>query len=327
MPITFLTNEDKILHYDEQTLTEEQKNQARVNIDAAPDDHTHEAAEVSGLASVATSGSYNDLSDKPTIPAAYTHPATHPASMITGLGSLATKSTVAKTDLASDVQTSLGKADTALQSFTETDPTVPAWAKAASKPSYTASEIGAVPTSRTVNGKALSANITLTASDVGASATGHTHLYDTAVTTAGDGATYTATIDGIAALTAGISFIMIPHVVSTTTAPKLDLNGLGAKMIRRRISNSTTTTVAGSAAGWLGASKPLRVTYDGTYWVADFTRPNATDIYGTMPVTSGGTGYTTIEDTTYTTARYRASALVNAETNPSTNGVINWTYE
>lgn len=51
---------------------------------------------------------------------------------------------------------------------TETDPTVPSWAKASSKPSYTASEVGAVPTSRTVNGKALSSNITLSASDVGA---------------------------------------------------------------------------------------------------------------------------------------------------------------
>lgn len=48
-------------------------------------------------------------------------------------------------DLASAVQTSLGKADTALQSFTETDPTVPSWAKASSKPSYTASEVGAAP--------------------------------------------------------------------------------------------------------------------------------------------------------------------------------------
>lgn len=98
------------------------------------------------------------------------------------LGSLAFKSTVAKSDLASDVQTSLGKADSALQNYTETDPTVPAWAKKATKPSYTAdevgarpntwtptaSEVGAVPTSRTVNGKAMSANITLSASDVGA---------------------------------------------------------------------------------------------------------------------------------------------------------------
>ena len=34
-----------------------------------------------------------------------------------------------------------------LTSFTETDPTVPAWAKAESKPSYTASEVGAAPAS------------------------------------------------------------------------------------------------------------------------------------------------------------------------------------
>ena len=50
---------------------------------------------------------------------------------------------IPKSDLASAVQTSLGKADTAVQ--TESDPTVPAWAKASSKPSYTASEVGALP--------------------------------------------------------------------------------------------------------------------------------------------------------------------------------------
>ena len=38
-----------------------------------------------------------------------------------------------------------------------------------------AADVGAVPTSRTVNGKALSSNISLTASDVGASASGHKH--------------------------------------------------------------------------------------------------------------------------------------------------------
>lgn len=58
------------------------------------------------------------------------------------LGTLAFKSTVAKSDLASDVQTSLGKADSALQSYKETDPTVSEWAKAKSKPSYTKSEVG-----------------------------------------------------------------------------------------------------------------------------------------------------------------------------------------
>lgn len=52
---------------------------------------------------------------------------------------------IPKTDLAPDVQTSLGKADTALQSFTETDPTVPSWAKQPTKPTYTAQEVGALP--------------------------------------------------------------------------------------------------------------------------------------------------------------------------------------
>lgn len=48
---------------------------------------------------------------------------------------------IPKTDLASDVQASLGKADTALQSYTETDPTVPSWAKQPSKPGYNVAEI------------------------------------------------------------------------------------------------------------------------------------------------------------------------------------------
>lgn len=46
---------------------------------------------------------------------------------------------IPKSDLSSIVQTSLEKADSALQS--ETDPTVPTWAKQSSKPSYTQDEV------------------------------------------------------------------------------------------------------------------------------------------------------------------------------------------
>lgn len=61
------------------------------------------------------SGDYNDLSNKPTIPTVPTNVSafTNDAGYITG--------------------------------YTETDPTVPSWAKASSKPSYTASEVGALP--------------------------------------------------------------------------------------------------------------------------------------------------------------------------------------
>ena len=82
------------------------------------------------------SGSYNDLTNKPTIPSKV-----------------------------SDLQNDSGFINT------ETDPTVPSWAKASTKPSYTASEVGAVPTTRKVNNKALSSDVTLDASDVGAQET------------------------------------------------------------------------------------------------------------------------------------------------------------
>lgn len=120
-------------------------------------------------------------------------------------------------------------------------------------------------------------------------------LYNTNVTTSGTGAAYTATISAITTLTAGISFVMTPNVVSTSTQPTLNVNGLGAKYIRRRLSNGTSTSVAGNSANWLGANKPVRVTYDGTYWIVDIVRPSATDIYGTVPIASGGTGASTAE--------------------------------
>lgn len=78
------------------------------------------AVQPSSLSSVATSGSYNDLSNKPTIPAVVTE------STVSGWGFTKNTGTyskpsggIPKSDLASAVQTSLGKADTALQSYTE----------------------------------------------------------------------------------------------------------------------------------------------------------------------------------------------------------------
>lgn len=115
------------------------------------------------------------------------------------------------------------------------------------------------------------------------------------VTTAGDGNAYTATVPGITALKAGISFTIIPHTASTKTLPTLNLNDLGAKVIRRRLSNSTTSTAAGSSAGWLAANKPIEVMYDGTFWIAKLDVPNANDIYGTVAIEKGGTGGQTAE--------------------------------
>lgn len=118
-----------------------------------------------------------------------------------------------------------------------------------------------------------------------------------AVTTAGTGSAYTATVPGIDALTVGVSFIMIPHVVSESAAPTLNVNGLGAKSIKRRLSNLSTSVQNGYTATWLAANKPFRIVYDGTQWIVEgHEKPTSADLYGTLPIEKGGTGATSIVD-------------------------------
>ena len=111
-----------------------------------------------------------------------------------------------------------------------------------------------------------------------------------AITTAGTGAAYTATVDGITALTAGANFIMIPHTQSTVVNPTLNVNSLGAKSLRQPLTNSTSSTTSAANTNWLGSGKPVRVTYNGTFWVADLVRPNAANLYGVLAIDKGGTG-------------------------------------
>lgn len=58
------------------------------NVYTHPD--THPASMITGLSSVAISGDYNDLNNLPETPEQYIHPESHPASMITGLADVAT---------------------------------------------------------------------------------------------------------------------------------------------------------------------------------------------------------------------------------------------
>lgn len=118
-------------------------------------------------------------------------------------------------------------------------------------------------------------------------------IYDSAFTTAGTGAAYTVTINGITELSLGLSFIIIPHTTSTSITTTLAINGLSARQIRRRTSTTTTAPTTGNASGWIAANKPIRVTFDGTYWIADITKPIASDLGGIVAISNGGTGATT----------------------------------
>lgn len=106
--------------------------------------------------------------------------------------------------------------------------------------------------------------------------------------TSNDGVAYAATVPGLTALTAGFSFIMVPDRISTSTNTTLNVNGLGAKNLRIRSTGYTSTTVSPSAANWLGNGKPVRVTYDGMWWVADVVADPGSDFtYSTTDLTAG----------------------------------------
>lgn len=169
----------------------------------------------------------------------------------------------------------------------------------------------------TINGKALSYNITLTASDVGAASASAIETMQaaidskpsaadavyTATAASTDGVAYTATVSGIDSLTVGASFIMIPNKASTSKAPTLNVNGLGAKPIRRRLSSLTTSLQQGYSTNWIALNKPFTVVYDGTAWVIEgLTKTDGADVYGAVAQATADAKGNNIADTYATIA-------------------------
>lgn len=115
--------------------------------------------------------------------------------------------------------------------------------------------------------------------------------------TSTDGIAYTATINNMTSLSAGKIIIIIPDIISASAEPTLNVNGLGAKKIKRRLSGLSSTVVNGYANTWLPANMPQLLQYDGTNWIViNQDQPMAVDLYGTVPIEKGGTGATTAEE-------------------------------
>lgn len=113
--------------------------------------------------------------------------------------------------------------------------------------------------------------------------------------TSTDGAAYTATVDGMNSLVVGKEIMIIPNTNSTVVNPTLNVNNLGAKQLRCSTSTNNATTTTGPVANWLYNGKPVKVRWNGTFWVTDIIRMDATALYNSVPVEKGGTGATTAE--------------------------------
>lgn len=115
-----------------------------------------------------------------------------------------------------------------------------------------------------------------------------------------DGVAYTVTIPGVTELQHGMRIMISPSRNSASTTPTLDVNGLGAHGIRLPLSFNNVATTMPRLATFFSADKPLLLMYDANYahgqWKAmEKPRISAQDLYGTVPVESGGTGATTAE--------------------------------
>lgn len=181
------------------------------------------------LAQVATSGSYKDLSNTPTKVSAFTNDAGY----ITG--------------------------------YTETDPTVPAWAKASSKPTYTASEVGALAS----GGTAVAASKLATSQTInGMSFDGSAAINNYGVcSVAATNAAKTVDVGSTFSLVPGAQVIVKFTNANNAVSPTLNVNGTGAKRIYQYgttvVGDGTTTT------GW-SAGAVQTFTYDGTGWIRDY---------------------------------------------------------
>jgi hypothetical protein len=206
--------------------------------------HTPTWSQVSGkpsFATVATSGSYNDLSNKPTS-------LKNPNPLTISLNG-----------------TSQGAYD----------------GSAAKSINVTPSSIGAAPSSHTHN-YAGSSSAGGSANWAKGADYANGAFSSVGVSTNGSGSAYTAFVSDFS-LGTGASIVMIPNVTSTTTTPTLNVSSTGAKNIRMRLSSSTSSTIPLIRADFLTQYKPVKLTYDGLYWVIDdFIQPDANNLYGTL---------------------------------------------
>lgn len=128
-------------------------------------------------------------------------------------------------------------------------------------------------------------------------------------TTSTDGVSYTGTIDGVTALATGMVVVMIPDKTSTTTTPTLNISGIGARQIVRRLSSNDTSAnpeviescfTVGSSSAWIAANSPYLLVYYGSMWVEQgMTRPSSADLNGTVYPRKGGTGKTSLTSGSY----------------------------
>lgn len=132
-------------------------------------------------------------------------------------------------------------------------------------------------------------------------AAGMTDIIRVVTATTTDGAAYSATLDGVTELTNGMLVTIIPNMTSNTQTITLNINGLGAKMVRLPLSFNNAAMTMPRLETYFVEGRPITLQYDANYITGGAwktfgkQRASAQDLYGTVPIESGGTGAETAE--------------------------------
>lgn len=116
-----------------------------------------------------------------------------------------------------------------------------------------------------------------------------------------DGIAYTATVPGVTELINGMLLTIIPSMTSTSTNITLDVNGLGATNVRLPLSFNTAAMDRPRLDTFYVAERPITLQYDANYaaggiWkVFEKNKTSAQDLYGVVPIESGGTNANTAD--------------------------------
>lgn len=167
---------------------------------------------------------------------------------------------------------------------------------AAEEHAHTAAQVGAAPTAH--------ASTATTYGAGSASNYGHVKLSDSTSTASGAS-------EGIAATPTAVkaAYDLAASKEESFSVLPVSKGGTGAT------TEATARTSLGITPSNIGAAASAH-----NHAAGDITS-------GTLAVARGGTGVTAVGGTDYTTTRFRGSQLRSADTNPTTNGTINWTYE
>lgn len=115
------------------------------------------------------------------------------------------------------------------------------------------------------------------------------NAFSKGVLTTGDGTHYEVNIPGITKLETGLTITIIPNTTSATTTPDLNVNGLGAKYIRRKKIGKETVQIPspGEVDSWISGGEAIQLTYDGNQWKTDSVLGTEYYTYGTADLTAG----------------------------------------